>query len=144
MNSSFVVDPKRINALIESTSTKQNTSNSATNESNKIRNILNSALREDNWDLTFMETTVDCMEELPDGTFDYCVSVRVRLLCKSSGVTHDNIGTGIGTGTNADEILKQCSSDAKINGIYRALQLFGITTGEYEEQYRGSRIQDFL
>ncbi|ELP93588.1 hypothetical protein EIN_063030 [Entamoeba invadens IP1] len=128
-------DDDRIQKLLSNFPTKKEEDKEVTEEQNKIRAILKRAFNGQDYDLTFSKTEIDFMDT-KDNAYECCVSVKVRLLLKESGVFHENYGSYCGVGDSEATALKLCQRKAKINGLFRTLQLFNVTTTEFHNQFR--------
>ncbi|GAB1225061.1 hypothetical protein ENUP19_0240G0071 [Entamoeba nuttalli] len=137
-----IINPERINSeelrvknLMDKFKTTDEDVQSIVDEQNKLRSIMSKAFHGENYEIVFNMTSIDYIEEF-DGQWECCVSIKVSLKNTKTGVVHENIGSASNKGVEQETVLKDCEKMAKINGLYRSLQLFGISTTEFYQQYR--------
>ncbi|EDR28998.1 hypothetical protein EDI_004480 [Entamoeba dispar SAW760] len=138
----IIIDPERISSeelrvknLMDKFKTTDVNVQSIVDEQNKLRSIMSKAFHGENYEIIFNMTNIDYMEEI-DGQWECCVSVKVSVKNTKTGVIHENIGSASDKGIDQEVVLKDCEKKAKVNGLYRSLQLFGISTSDFYQQYR--------
>ena len=127
---------KRISKLMSTFKVKDERDQQTIDEQNKIRSIMNNAFNGDNYEISFSMTEVDDIQELENNQWECSISIKVSLLNKVTNVIHENIGSGCSINSDKDIGLKEAEKIAKINALYRTLQLFGISTAEFQEHFR--------
>ena len=127
---------KRIAKLMSTFKVKDERDQQTIDQQNKIRSIMNNAFQGDNYEISFSMTEVDDIQELENNQWECSISIKVTLLNKNTNVVHENIGSGSFVHVDKDVGLKEAEKIAKINALYRTLQLFGIATGEFHEHFR--------
>ena len=127
---------KRVQKLLSQFKVKEERDQQTIDQQNKIRSIMNTAFHGDNYEISFSMTEVDDLQEIENNQWECAISIKVTLLNKNTNVIHENIGCGFCVHVNKDTGLKEAEKMAKINGLYRTLQLFGISTAEFQEHFR--------
>ena len=126
---------KRISKLLSGLKVEQTKDQKVIDQQNKIRAIMNKAFNGENYEISFSMTEVDDLQEIND-QWECAISIKVTLINKNTNTVHENIGCGHSVNKNKDEGLKEAEKSAKINALYRTLQLFGISTSDFQTHFR--------